>query len=294
MKRITLAMCVYDDFDGVYFTCQGNRLLHPILEQEGEILVIDNNPDSRRGRATRFFCENSGFARYMQERTRKGTAVRNLVFEHAQSEIVICVDCHVLLAAGAIEAVVRFFEEDSGNSPLFIQGPHLHDNLVSETRFWRRIWAGGLFGRWNEGQPLSEKGSGAYEFGFSGLGAFAARRSEWPGFHPLFRGFGGEEGYIHDKYRRAGGRVLGLPEFKWAHRYGRPDGPPYSARYSDRIYNYFVGAFELGQRPDRIIEYFSSVVSEPQVRALFDEAWRDYTAFESVYREHSRDGRSKE
>ena len=44
----------------------------------------------------------------------------------------------------------------------------------------------------------------------------------WPGFPAAFRGFGGEEAYIHEKFRRAGGRRLCLPWLRWMHRFGRP------------------------------------------------------------------------
>ena len=43
-----------------------------------------------------------------------------------------------------------------------------------------------------------------------GLGVFACRREAWPGLTPLFRGFGGEEGYLQQKFRRAGGRVYAI------------------------------------------------------------------------------------
>ena len=40
-----------------------------------------------------------------------------------------------------------------------------------------------------------------------------------------------------------------MPEFKWLHRFGRPDGVKYPLRLEDRIWNYFTGWMELKQTP---------------------------------------------
>src|SRR5207244_2516072 len=68
----------------------------------------------------------------------------------------------------------------------------------------------------------------------------------WPGFNPRFRGFGGEEGYLHEKVRRNGGRVLCLPALGWAHRFARPMGAPYRPTWEDRVRNYRIGWGEPG------------------------------------------------
>ena len=79
-----------------------------------------------------------------------------------------------------------------------------------------------------------------------GLGLFACRRDAWPGLNPRFRGFGGEEGYLHEKVRQAGGRVLCHPDLRWAHRFTRPSGPPYRPTWEDRVRNYRLGWGEIG------------------------------------------------
>ena len=117
-----------------------------------------------------------------------------------------------------------------------------------------------------------------------GLGAFAARKQEWLGFHPLMKGFGGEEGYLHKKYLLAGGKAVSLPAFKWVHRFARPRGVPYSNTLQDRITNYFIGALDLGEPPDRIIEYFSPRLSEWELQIIYRRA---ITAMDS-YRSQER------
>jgi len=89
-----------------------------------------------------------------------------------------------------------------------------------------------------------------------GLGAFAMRKAAWPGFNPNFRGFGGEELYIHEKVQRAGGRVLCLPGFRWNHRFGRPEPIKYPLTMWHRVRNYVIGHQELGLPIEPIREHF--------------------------------------
>jgi hypothetical protein len=59
MKKLTIGMSVYDDFDGVYFTIQALRLYHlKHLDIDTEFIVIDNNPNSPSGAETKIFVEN--------------------------------------------------------------------------------------------------------------------------------------------------------------------------------------------------------------------------------------------
>ena len=42
-----------------------------------------------------------------------------------------------------------------------------------------------------------------FEISLQGLGAFACCKAAWVGLNPRLRCFGGEEGYVHEKFRRA-------------------------------------------------------------------------------------------
>jgi hypothetical protein len=97
----------------------------------------------------------------------------------------------------------------------------------------------------NESQP--------FEIPAMGLGAFACLRKHWPGFSPAFRGFGGEEFYVHEKVRRAGGRCMCLPDFRWIHRFTRPGQQvPYLLNAWNKCRNYVLGHMELGLPLDRV------------------------------------------
>jgi GR25 family glycosyltransferase involved in LPS biosynthesis len=120
-----------------------------------------------------------------------------------------------------------------------------------------------------------------------GLGAFACRRGAWPGLNPRLNGFGGEEGYLHEKFRRKGARCLCLPFFRWTHRFPRPMGVPYPLTFEDRARNYLITHYELGWDPGPVIRHLEKCVGEEKSRALiepvqaetsspfhvFDEAW---------------------
>ena len=95
-----------------------------------------------------------------------------------------------------------------------------------------------------------------------GMGLFACRRDVWPGFNPAFRGFGGEEGYIHEKVRQRGGKVLCLPFLRWIHRFNRPLGIPYPNVWADRVRNYLIGFREIGWDTEPVIDHFKTFLGE--------------------------------
>jgi hypothetical protein len=101
-----------------------------------------------------------------------------------------------------------------------------------------------------------------------GLGLFACRRDSWPGLNPRFRGFGGEEGYLHEKVRRGGGRTVCLPALRWVHRFNRPEGVPYPPAWDDRIRNYLIGWRELGWDDAPVREHFRGVLGEAADRII--------------------------
>jgi glycosyltransferase involved in cell wall biosynthesis len=92
-----------------------------------------------------------------------------------------------------------------------------------------------------------------------GLGTFFVRKESWLGFNTHCRGFGGEEGYIHEKYRRAGRDAKCLSFLKWVHRFNRPNNPPYPLNNEDKMRNYILEFTELGMDISPVIEHFKSL-----------------------------------
>lgn len=85
-----------------------------------------------------------------------------------------------------------------------------------------------------------------FEIFSQGLGSFFTAKQHWLGFNEHCRGFGGEECYIHEKYRKNGRRTMCLPFLKWLHRFARPDGVQYELTLDNKVRNYILEFTELG------------------------------------------------
>jgi hypothetical protein len=104
---------------------------------------------------------------------------------------------------------------------------------------------------------------------------FCCRKDAWLGFNPAFRGFGGEEGYIHEKFRQAGRRAVCAPWLRWVHRFGRPFGVSYPLQVEDRIKNYLVGHDELHLDLRPIFDHFVAYIKKDKLISLGREALGD-------------------
>lgn len=266
-RKITIGMATFDDYDGVYFSLQAIRLYHPEILDDTEFLVIDNHPDGRCGQALKALENSIPNYRYVPKADVSGTAIRDCVFEEAGGEIVLCMDCHVFIVPGALQRLVAYFDSHPGSKDL-LQGPLIHDDLDKLATHLNPEWRGGMYGTWNNSPAGADPDNAPFEITMQGLGLFACRRDAWPGFNPAFRGFGGEEGYIHEKMRQRGGRVLCLPFLRWMHRFNRPMGVPYPNRWEDRIRNYFIGFRELGWDTAPVAAHFETLLGEEAARRI--------------------------
>tara|TARA_B100001094_G_scaffold183490_1_gene177811 strand:- start:1917 stop:3086 length:1170 start_codon:yes stop_codon:yes gene_type:complete len=85
-----------------------------------------------------------------------------------------------------------------------------------------------------------------FEIFAQGLGLFLTRKNSWLKFNSDTSGFGGEECYIHEKYRKAGRKTICLPFLKWLHRFNRPDGVKYAVTTEQKLKNYMLEFNEIG------------------------------------------------
>jgi len=258
-------MAVYDDFHGAIFTIQ-SALLHDSAIVR-EVVVIDNNPSSKHGGMLRDFCSSRpGVIKYVPYTEVNGTAMtRNQVFKHATSEVVVVCDPHVVFPTGSLAAVASYFAKNPASLDL-VQGPLLYDDGKGiSTHFDLSQWGAEMWGRWDTNTQAMTLGE-PFEIPAQGLGAFSCRRVAWLGFNEQMKGFGGEEGYIHTKYRQAGHKALCIPKFLWWHRFGRPDGVPYPLARYDKVRNYCLGFNELGLDLQPVHKHFvgEGLVSEAQ------------------------------
>jgi len=266
MNELTIGMATYNDFDGVYFTLQALRLYHDL--KNTELLVIDNYGCAR----TRGLVEGWVKGRYVLATEVNGTAApRDLIFREARGEAVLCCDCHVLFPPGVIARLRAYYRENPYSQDL-LQGPLLYDdNLLISTHF-NPQWRDQMWGTWGVDSRGMNPDGEPFEISMQGLGVFSCRKKAWPGFNPAFRGFGGEEGYIHEKFRQAGRKCLCLPWFRWMHRFGRPSGPGYALPLGDRVRNYLIGHAELGLDLAPVVRHFSEHLPASDVIAIAEEA----------------------
>jgi GR25 family glycosyltransferase involved in LPS biosynthesis len=285
-KSLTIGMATYDDYDGVYFTVQAIRLFHPEVTAETEILVIDNHPDGPCSKALKAMETWVPGYRYIPCKRTQGTAVRDVVFREAGADYVLCVDCHVMFAPGSLRQLLDYFQAHPDTRDL-LQGPLIYDDLRSFSTHMDRTWSTGMYGVWGSDPRAANPSAPPFEISLQGLGAFACRRSAWVGLNPRLRGFGGEEGYLHEKFRRAGGRALCLPFLRWMHRFERPMGVPYQNTWEDRIRNYLIIADELGNDPAPALEHFrvhlGRDTAERIIAAVREELHNPFHFFDAIY-----------
>jgi len=267
-RRLTFGMATYDDYDGAYFTIQSLRMNNPELAGALEFVVIDNNPGGPCSEALSNLAKSIDGYRYVPKGEWNGTAIKNAVFEEASSPFVLCVDSHVLIAPGAVARLIAYFEADP-DTPDLLQGPLVADDLSLRASHMESRWRDGMYGVWATDPRATNPEGPVFDIPMQGMGLFACRRTAWAGFNPSFRGFGGEEGYIHEKTRQRGGRTLCLPFLRWLHRFARPLGAPYPNRWEDRARNYVLGFREIGWDTGEIETHFAERLGAEFAARLF-------------------------
>ncbi len=260
--KLTIGMACHDDYHGAVFTCQSLALHHAL--HDWEIVIVDNNPGSAHGKETAKFAASvssrkDGLIRYVPMPEGGGTSQpRNRVFAEARGEIVVCMDAHVLLAPGSLDALLAWYEAHPDSLDL-MQGPLIYDDLGNFSTHFDETWRSEMEGTWQTDPRGADPAGEPFDIAAQGLGFFACRRDAWLGFNENFREFGAEECYIHRKFRQAGRRTLCHPGIRWWHRFGRPDGARYRASRYGKVRNYVLGRQELGLDLTPIHAHFVSL-----------------------------------
>ena len=265
-RDLCVGMATYDDFDGVWFTIQAIRMYQTEVLADLSFVVIDNHPEGLAAPALKALGEWIPRYRYVPFGGYHGTSVKDLVFREADAEIVCCVDCHVLLRPGALALLWAWFDAHPDSRDL-VQGPLLYDDLQKpEATHLQPTWGSGMFGQWARDPRIDDPDCEPFEISMQGLGVFACRKDAWPGLNPRLRGFSGDEGYLHEKFRQRGGRVLCHPGLAWVHRFPRPVGTSYPNTWPDRIRNYYLAWSEIGWDLAPVESHFRELLG-PEVDA---------------------------
>ncbi len=285
-KTLSIGMATYDDYDGVYFSVQAIRIFHPEITECTEILVLDNHPEGTHAEALKALEKHVPGYRYIPVNTIRGTAVRDRIFREANADCVLCMDSHVLFPPGALRRLISYFEAHPATRDL-LQGPLLADDLHTLSTHFEPRWSEGMWGVWGADARAASIDAEPFEIPMQGLGVFACRRDAWPGFNPRFTGFGGEEGYLHEKFRQAGGNTLCLPFLQWVHRFNRPSRTPYNLNWHDRIRNYWIAFRELGLDTTPIEAHFEQHLGPEPARAILAAVKREtagpFHFFDAIY-----------
>ena len=281
--KLTVGMAVYKDFANLWSTLTSLRMYHPEIIELLDIVVVDNAPDTPDGERCKDFVENwvakqpgLGGARYIPFGEFNSTAApRNHVFEVAESPNVLVMDSHVMIEPEAVRRLIEWYDDNPDTLDLY-HGPLIYDDLNHTSTHFQDEWRSEMWGTWGTDEryqyerrvEVTKADSGEvavqvhrtecapFEIPGMGLGLFTCRRDAWLGFNPEFRGFGGEEMYIHTKYRQLGRKVWLLPWLRWAHQFGRPGGVPYPLSVEDKFRNYLIGLGELGLPLRPAVEHF--------------------------------------
>lgn len=243
-------MATYDDYDGVYFTIQSLRLYHDLCKtNQVEFVVLDNNPTGKHSSTLKNFTTSLiKHGKYVECNDNPSSFNKYKIVNYASGKYVLIIDCHVLLVPNAIDILIDYYAKNPDCKNL-IQGPLLYDDGENySTEFFPR-WSGHMYGTWHTNKEAYEKGE-PFEISLQGMGLCSFEKSNWPGIYEHFKGFGAEEGYIAEKFRRNGGKNICIPQLKWMHRFGRPEGVKYPLILEDRIWNYFAGWLEITKDPE--------------------------------------------
>ncbi len=252
--RLTIGMATFRDHFGLWPTLvELNKSRGALdLTREIELLVIDNEPHGPHGEANSKLAAKFQNARYVPFSKQVGTsAPRNEVFRAAHGDWVLCIDSHVMLCDEVLRKLYGFVSDGEIPQQDLYHGPLMDES--GETCVWThwepRWGENGMFGKSRVDFNLLKPGSDPVSIPLAGLGLFLARKDAWLGFHPQQKNFGGEEGYIHQKYRAAGRQCWCLPWLRWIHRFrldAAAEPLPYKTDWLSRCWNYLLSAKELG------------------------------------------------
>ena len=271
MKKLTIGMAVYDDYDGVYFTLQAIRMYHKEILDNIEFIIVDNNPNSESGLLTKNFTNSLREPfQYIPFDEYSSTALRNIIFKKSRTPYTLCVDCHVLLVPGSLDKLINYYDSNLDNNNL-LQGPLVYDDMQHVSTHFNRVWGDYMEGQWATDPRYQNSNSEPFEIEGQGMGLFSCRTDSWLGFNENFRGFGGEEIYIHDKYKAHGRKTICLPFLGWLHRFGRVGGTRYRNDLLDRYRNYLIGYTELNKNTDIIETVFRNVGTEQHREVIRSE-----------------------
>lgn len=270
--RLTIGWACYDDPEGSFWTASSLRLYHLgnyKNREDVQILIIDDFPNKTDGLEN---LANIVGAKYKHIPKEKGPAhAKNSVFENADGEYVLLLDSHVILQNGAIDYILKGINNNKIKKDMWC-GPLLNENKDVMATHMEPKWRGDFYGVWRNENPLPR----IFEIPMHGTAMFLMKKEHFPKFSNNFMGFAGEEGYIHEKVRKNGGKVFCHSALGWIHRFMRSKPVTYRLYLEDKIFNYLIAFYETEKNPQAVINFFSKSQPEPVVNTAKNQALAVY------------------
>ena len=271
--KLTISMACYDDYDGVFFTIQSLRM-HHMLPEDTEFLVLDNSPKGDHLDATKHFLTAVPNSRWIHVEDRQSSFVKYDAFKHATGDVVLGLDCHVLLETGFIDRLLEWWQANQGSKNQ-LTGPLVYNCLKSRSTHMEPVWRGQDFGTWGT-DAVGVKGTEPFEIPMQGMGCFSFWREHFPANLPAFQGFGAEEWFFAEKVRKQGGQVLCHPAMGWMHRFCWPKRS-YPSCNDARVMNYYRGWLHLYKYLDHpmirvMTQHWLTVMPQSKLDELIQKA----------------------
>lgn len=158
--KITIGMATYDDFEGVWATVQSVFLHNDWASPDDvQIVIVDTSPvESEHRRLVKDLVAKGGHAmqgartpniKYVDMASHPGTTEpRNAVFDNADADVVVCMDCHVMLRSNSLLQLLNWFEANPECKDL-VHGPIMYDNLHMINTQFSDQFRGGMWGTWS-------------------------------------------------------------------------------------------------------------------------------------------------
>jgi Glycosyl transferase family 2 len=146
MMSICLGMANYGDWNGCYFSIQHARM----LDHFDEIIVVDSSWETEPEEHEQLLALQSKIPelRIIKAPPSGTSPTRNAVIDNATADIVICMDCHVLLAPNAVDYILDYFAEPAEHRKNILSGPMLRDDQTTSSTHFLPIWRNRMWGVW--------------------------------------------------------------------------------------------------------------------------------------------------
>lgn len=159
---LTIGMAHYEDFAGLWQTIQSIRLNNSKLMERTQFVVVNNSPENKQtGEAIRNLLGQTAQPgqqwgpKYFELSNVKGTsASRNAIFDHADGEYVLVIDCHLELHPQALRLLMEYYAAHPDTKDI-LSGPLLSDSFRSFSTHYRDTWDDGMWGQWAQAWQCS-------------------------------------------------------------------------------------------------------------------------------------------